>query len=219
VGTACKMKPQQNETQPSDLVGEVLTSLGAELTQVHEQVKALTQKEAPDFSREFIQINTSLQAINSKLDKFQSPPAVSADPFDKHFKQLTFLIKERPEYKLSQFVQWGGFVFGLMVLLVALLTWKCLEWRGERDQYAQLYSQADWRLRYTRQANADYYGFMETKLAQDKGELRQWIIEQEQADQKRALAREAAEQAKALSEQANRLEGGSSTKGKKKNGK
>lgn len=210
------MKPQQNKTPPGDLVGEVLTSLGAELTQVHEQVKALTQKEAPDYSREFTQINTSLQAINSKLDKFQSPPTVSADPFEKHFKQLSFLIKERPEYKLSQYVRWGGFVFGLMVLLVALLTWKCLEWRGERDQYAQLYSQADWRVRYTRQANAAYYGFMETKLSQDNGELRQWIIEQEQADQKRALAREAAEKAKAFSDQANQLEGGSSVKGKKK---
>lgn len=210
------MKSQQNETQPGDLVGEILTSLGAELTQVHEQVKALTQKEAPDYSREFTQINTSLQAINTKLDNFQLPSIVSADPFEKYFKQLTFLIKERPEYRLSQFVRWGGFVFGLMVLLVALLTWKCLEWRGERDQYAQLYSQADWRVRYTRQANADYYGFMETKLAQDKGELRQWIIEQEQADQKRALAREAAEQAKALSEQANRLEGKRSIKALKK---
>jgi hypothetical protein len=60
---------------------------------------------------------------------------------------------------------------------------------------------------------------METKFAQDKGELRQWIIEQEQADQKRALAREATEQAKSLSAQANQLESGSSRKERRKGGK
>lgn len=204
------MKTDNQAPQPSDLVAELLTGLATDMSQLKKQLAIPTQQPEPVLVAQLSRIEGQLSSLDTKLATFQStPPLASTDAFEAHFKQLSFLIKQKPEYKLSQFVWWGGLVFGLMVVLVALLTWKSLEWRGERDQYANLYSQADWRVRYTRQASADYYRFMETKFAQDKGELRQWIIEQEQADQKRALAREAAEQAKALSAQANQLESGS----------
>ena len=105
-------------------------------------------------------------------------------------------------------------VFGLMIVLVVGLTWLALDWKGERDEFRSAYWQADWRVRYTKQANPDYYSFMEAQFKDTA--IYKWIGEQEEADQKRALAREAAEQAKALSRQANELEGKEMTKGKKK---
>ena len=114
---------------------------------------------------------------------------------------------------MSQYVQYGAYAFGLMVILLATSVWFALRWRSERDEFAQAYTQDNWRVRYTKQAYPDYYSFMEGKFKE--GGVTQWILEQEEADQKRALAREAAEQAKALSDQANRLEGKPVTKGKK----
>jgi heme/copper-type cytochrome/quinol oxidase subunit 2 len=57
---------------------------------------------------------------------------------------------------------------------------------------------------------------MEGVYTKDPNSFKKWTAEQEQADQKRELAREAAAQAKALSDQANRLEGKPAMKGKKK---
>ena len=88
-----------------------------------------------------------------------------------------------------------------MVILLAISVWYGLTWRSERDEFAQAYQQDNWRVRYTKQANPDYYQFMEAKFKESG--LTQWVVQQEEADQKRELAREAAAQAKALAQQAN----------------
>ena len=67
-------------------------------------------------------------------------------------------------------------------------------------------------MRYVRQADPDLFGYMEAAISKDAPKLTQWILKQEEADKKREMAREAAEDAKALTEQANKLEG----KGKRK---
>lgn len=46
---------------------------------------------------------------------------------------------------------------------------------------------------------------MEAAISNDAPKLTRWIMEQEQADKKREMAREAAENAKALTEQANEV--------------
>jgi len=103
-----------------------------------------------------------------------------------------------------------------MVVLLVVATWLALDWKGERDRYQQAYARDNWRVRYTEQANPDYYAYMEGIFSKEPAKVHQWVEEQEQADQKRALAKEAVGQAKALSEQANQLEGKARTKGKKK---
>ena len=113
---------------------------------------------------------------------------------------------QRPDYKMSRYVQYGLYSYGLMAILLGLMSYYGWSWRGERDEYQQAYEHDNWRVRYTEQANADYFAYMEAKF-KDEPDVYKWIIAQEQADQKRELARKAAEQAKALSDQANRLEG------------
>lgn len=115
---------------------------------------------------------------------------------------------------MSQYLQVGAYGFGVMVILLATASWLALDWRSERDKYMEAFAADNWRVRYTKQADPGYYSFMETKF-KDQG-IYQWISEQEEADQKRELAREAAEQAKSLSRQANELERKEMTKGKKK---
>ena len=92
---------------------------------------------------------------------------------------------------MSQYVQYGAYAFGLMVILLATSVWYALSWRSERDELARAYGQQNWRVRYTKQANPDYYSFMEGQFKDNH--VYQWVAEQEEADQKRALAREAAE--------------------------
>lgn len=157
------------------------------------------------------------QAINGlRKDINEGKQAPTATPLDlrPQLEALSQQIRQRPEYRLSQYVRYGGYVFGLLVVLLVGVTWLALDWKGERDEYKPAYEQANWRLRYTKQANPDYYSFMEAKFKE--AGLTDWVVQQEEADQKRALAREAAEQAKALANQANELENKPTTKGKKK---
>jgi hypothetical protein len=115
---------------------------------------------------------------------------------------------------MSQYLQVGAYGFGLMVVLLTTVTWYAWSLRRERDKYMEAFTADNWRVRYTKQADPEYYSFMEAKF---KGTaIYKWISEQEEADQKRELARKAAEQAEALSRQANELEGKEMTKGKKK---
>ena len=130
--------------------------------------------------------------------------------------QVKQLIRQRPDYTMSQYVRYGGYMFGLMVVLVAGLTWLALDWKGERDQFRAAYWTADWRVRYLKQQDPNFYSYIEGLFAKDPAGVSKWVVEQEQADEKRALAAQAAEQAKALSDQANQLEGKPRIKGKKK---
>ena len=137
-------------------------------------------------------------------------------PFSIHKMNSPTVSRCKKNPKISQYVRYGGYVFGLMVVLLVVATWLALDWKGERDRYQQAYARDNWRVRYTEQANPDYYAYMEGIFSKEPAKVHQWVEEQEQADQKRALAKEAVGQAKALSEQANQLEGKARTKGKKK---
>lgn len=128
-------------------------------------------------------------------------------PVTARLDRIDYQSRQRPEYKMSQYVQYGAYAFGLMVVLVIGLIWYGLSWKRERDDYARSYNVADWRLRYLKQADPEYYQVIQGKFNQDANGTGRWIEEQEQADQKREAARQAAEQAAALTKQANQLEG------------
>lgn len=193
-----------------DLVGELLEGVLSEIKKIEQSVSKLADKD------ELSRLAQAVASLETQLITANSTRATvdGNAPVLEQLQDLKRLVRQRPEYKLSQYVRYGGYVFGLMVVLVAGLSWLALDWKGERDQFQAAYWQADWRVRYTKQANPDYYSFMEAQF-KDAG-VYTWIGEQEEADQKRELAREAAEQAKALSRQANELEGKELTKRKKK---
>jgi hypothetical protein len=197
--------------EESQLISELLTELTKDVAALKTRVEKLPTQSPTDYRTSIEELTKAVQELQKQSK--QAPAAVDLSTITTRLDRIEQVSRQRPEYKMSQYVQYGAYAFGLMVILLATSVWFALGWRSERDEFAQAYTQDNWRVRYTKQAYPDYYSFMEGKFKE--GDVTQWILEQEEADQKRALAREAAEQAKALSDQANRLEGKPVTKGKK----
>jgi hypothetical protein len=204
---------EDKKVQPSsDLVGELLDGVLSDVKKLTESVSKLASKD---------DLNKLAKAVTS-LEKqlTTAPPTTPAvnelAQVQEEFSQVKQLIRQRPDYTMSQYVRYGGYMFGLMVVLVAGLTWLALDWKGERDRFRAAYWTADWRVRYLKQQDPNFYNYIEGLFTKDAAGVSKWVVEQEQADEKRALAAQAAEQAKALSDQANQLEGKPRVKGKKK---
>lgn len=200
--------------EQSELVGELLEGLTKDVKALQTKVGDLPTTTPPDYRESIHALARSVQELQGKVQAQVSAPTVDLSPVLSRIERMEQQIRQRPDYTMSQYVRYGAYSFGLMVVLLVTMTWLALSWRNERDEYAQAYSHDNWRVRYTRQADPDYYNFMEAKFKEPG--LTQWVVEQEAADEKRELAREAAEQAKSLTQEANQLEGKPTTKGKKK---
>ncbi|GAB2565055.1 hypothetical protein [Spirosoma aerophilum] len=200
--------------EQSELVGELLEGLTKDVKALQTKVGQLPTATPPDYRESIHALAKSVQELQSKAPTQAPAPAIDLTPVLNRLERIEQQIRQRPEYTMSQYVRYGAYAFGLMVVLLVGVTWLALSWRSEREDYAQAYAHDNWRVRYTKQADPDYYNFMEAKFKEPG--LTQWVVEQEAADEKRELAREAAEQAKSLTQQANQLEGKSTTKGKKK---
>lgn len=196
----------------SQLIAELLKTLSDDVKTLKTRVEKLPTEVPTDYRTSIEGFTQAVQDLKSGSN--QAPLTVDLSAITARLDRIEQISRQRPEYKMSRYVQYGAYAFGLMVILLAISVWYGLTWRSERDEFAQAYQQDNWRVRYTKQANPDYYQFMEAKFKESG--LTQWVVQQEEADQKRELAREAAAQAKALSDQANQLEGKAITKGKKK---
>lgn len=202
--------------QDVELLTELVQSLTNDVAELKKMVAGQPQPTTLlDAKSSLEKVANAINGLRNDIQAVKSQPPMTA-PVDlgPQFDALSQQIRQRPEYRLSQYVQYGGYVFGLLVVVLMGMSWLAFEWKSERDDYKPAYEAANWRLRFTKQVNADYYNFMEAKFKD--GAIYQWISEQEEADQKRELAREAAEQAKALARQANELENKPTTQGKKK---
>jgi hypothetical protein len=198
----------------SQLISELLEGLTKDVAALKTRIEKLPTQTPTDYRASIEDLTKAVQELRNGSK--QAPPAVDLSAITTRLDRIEQISHQRPEYRMSQYVQYGAYAFGLMVILLATSVWYALSWRSERERYAQAYTQDNWRVRYTKQVNPEYYNYMEGVYAKDPSSLMKWTAEQEQADQKRELAREAAAQAKALSDQANRLEGKPTTKGKKK---
>jgi hypothetical protein len=198
----------------SELISELLEALTNDVKTLKAQVDKLPTQAPTDYKTSIEGLTKAVQELQTGSK--QTPPAMDLSAITARLDRIEQVSRQRPEYKMSQYVQYGAYAFGLMVILLATSAWYAHTWRSERDQYAQAYTQDNWRVRYTKQVDPEYYSYMEGVYTKDPSLFMKWTAEQEQADQKRELAREAAAQAKALSDQANRLEGKPVTKGKKK---
>lgn len=123
-------------------------------------------------------------------------------------------LRKTPTYRISKAVQYGAGLLVVSLLVTGILAYYATKWRAERDAFEV----SDWKWRAVRQVDAKYVrevdaGFEIDSISQQN---KAWILQQEQADATREAARQAAEQAKALSDQANQLEGKPMMKGKKK---
>lgn len=204
------------DTTTSELISELLQALTDDVRTLKGRVEKLPTQAPTDYGASIEGLTKAVLALQNGSQ--QAPPAVDLSAITTRIDTLERVVRQRPEYRMSQYVQYGAYAFGLMVILLVTSVWLALSWRSEREEFAQAYVQKNWRVRYIRQADPGFYGHIEDLFRKDLVGVQQWTLEQEQADEKRALAREAAEQAKALSDQANRLEGKpeTETEGKKK---
>lgn len=198
----------------SVLIAELLKTINKDLETLKTRVSELPAKPPVDYQAHIEGLTKAVSSLQNGSTPV--PPVVDLSGITTRLDRMEQQSRQRPEYKMSQYVQYGSYAFGLMVVLLVAATWLALDWKGERDRYEQAHAHDNWRVRYTEQANPDYYAYMEGVFRKEPAKVYQWVEEQEQADQKRALAAQAAEQAKALSDQANQLEGKPRVKGKKK---
>ena len=196
-----------------ELISELLQALTNDVQQLSQQVGKLPTQPPADYRANIEKLAQAVQELRQQSAK---PVAAALDPtITARFDRIEQQIRQRPEFKMNLYTQIAALSFGLMAILLGVMSYYGWSWKGERDEYQQAYEHDNWRVRYTEQANADYFAYMEAKF-KDEPDVYKWIIAQEEADQKRELARKAAEQAKALSDQANRLEGTTPTEGDKK---
>ena len=198
----------------NELISELLQALTDDVKSLTKRVEQLPTQSPVDYRAN---VESLAQAVQ-ELRQQPKPLAATVDlsGITAQLQRIEHNSRQQPAYQLSRYVQVGALASGLMAVLLVISVWLALTWRSERDEYAQAYRQDNWRVRYTKQVNPDYYNYMEAVYAKNPILFMKWTTEQEQADQKRQLARKAAEQVKILSEQANQLEGKSVTKGKKK---
>lgn len=194
----------------SELVGELLQALTNDVQALRKKVDALPTGLPPDYGARLADLTTAVQALKN------APTQAAVDPDQRgiiaRFDRLEQLVRQRPEYTLSQAVRYGVVGFWLLVVALGVTTWYCLDWKAKADHYLTQWTEDNWRVRYTEQANPAYYATMEGFFAKDAAKVRQWTYDQEQADEKRELAQKASRQAKALSDQANQLEKGKGSK-------
>lgn len=216
--------------QETDLLAELMRDLVEDVTQltqlIEKQAQPVTAEVFDPALASITQVLSDLQrqvahlaSTSEQLAASPTPPtpAIDLTGIEQRLATLSRAVHEKPDYRVSQYVRYGGITVVIALVSLVAMTWFGLSWRSERDDYARAYMAAQWRLRYTKQANTAYHHYMEGVFAEDKdGAVYTWIVTQEQADQKREQAREAAEQAKAMNAQADRLEGKAGTKGKKK---
>lgn len=211
----------------TDLLAELMQGLTDDVA----KLTRLIERQAPPVTAEVIDpalasITQALSGLQRQVEHLKSlserpaaapTPVIDLTGIEQRLATLSRAVQEKPDYRVSQYVRYGGLTVVIALVSLVAMTWFGLSWRSERDDYARAYTAANWRLRYTKQANTAYHHYMEGVFAEDKdGAVYTWIVTQEQADQKREQAREAAEQAKAMNAQADRLEGKAGTKGKKK---
>lgn len=202
----------------NELVGELLQSLIKEVKGLQLKIEKLPTQTPPDYRESINELAKAVQGLQSQSK--QIPPAIDLSPLTSRLDRLEQAHRQSPERKMSQYLQVGAYGFGLMVILLATVTWKAWSLRGERSEFEV----SDWKWRNLRQVDPVYVRKIDSTYAvssqvnegKDLADIHQWIIQQEQADVTREAAHQAAEQAKAMNAQADQLERKALTTGKKK---
>ena len=199
-----------------ELISELLQALTNDVQKLSQQVDKLPTQSPANYRADIEGLTQTVQELRQQSTK-SATAAIDLSAITARFDRIEQQIRQRPEFKMTLYTQIAALSFGLMAILLGVMSYYGWSWKGERDEYQQWYIYDNWRVRYTKQARPEYYNLMEAKLKEPA--VYNWIVAQEQADQKRALAQKAAEQAKALSDQANQLEGTTPIKGDKKEGR
>ncbi len=178
--------------EKDELLAELLQALTNDVQELKKRVAKLPTQGAADHRAEIERLSQAVKQSSQQAGKVDLTGVMS------QLHSIEQTIRHKTEYRLSRYVKFGGYSYVVMVLALAGLAWYALDLKKDRDYFEKSYYKADWRVRYVRQADPKLFAYMEASISKDAPKLTQWILEQEQADEKREMAREAVEDAKAL---------------------
>lgn len=212
----------ENEEEQKTLLREVVEGLSKDVANL---IKLLTAKETkpatlPDL-QPFLQrvadaIKELREQVKTVTDQKPQPQAQAVDSNEllTEVRAMRQELRRSPANRISKAVQYGTGLLMVSLLLTGVLAYYAIKWKSERDTFEV----SDWKWRAVRQIDAVYGAKVDGIFSRDSTSqaTKVWIVEQEQADATREAARRAAEQAKAMNEEADKLEGKSGPKRGKK---
>lgn len=200
----------------AELIAELLQAVSKDVAALKTKIEKLPTQAPTDYKASLEGLTTTVEALQKMVEGLlnqpkQAPPVVDLEPITTQLDRIEYQSRQNPERKMSQYVQVGAFASGLMVVLLVITTWSAQSWRSERNAFEA----SDWKWRnlrqlkpvYVRTIDSTYTVMSQASDGKDLEEFYQWVVKQEQADATREAARKAAEQAAALTQQANQLEG------------
>ena len=199
----------------SELITELLQALTNDVDGLKKWTKQVPTTPAPDYRANLDRMTTAIEQLRQQ-SKTPTPAVVDTGVISAQLARIEQAGKQHPEYRMSQYVRYGAYAFGIMVILLVLTTTFAVRWKLDSDRWESANNWAVWRLRYTKQANPDFYNFVEAKFDKEADKVGEWIIQQEQADASREAAQKAQAQAAAMNAQADKLEGKRKPNGKKR---
>ena len=126
--------------EQSELVGELIQGLTDDIKALQAKVELLPTEAPPDYRESIHSLARSVQELQGKAQTQAPAPTVDLSPVLSRIERMEQQIRQRPDYTMSQYVRYGAYAFGLMVVLLVSMTWLALSWRSERDEYVQAYS-------------------------------------------------------------------------------
>lgn len=199
----------------TELITELLQALTNDVDGLKKWAKQVPTTPAPDYRAKLDQMASAIEQLRQQ-SKAPAPAVIDTDAISAQLTRIEQASRQRPEYRMSQYVKWGAYTFGIMVILLVVATSFAVRWKLDSNEWESSNNWATWRVRYLKQVDPQFYDLMNTKFAKEADITGQWIMEQEQADATREAAQKAQAQAAAMNAQADKLEGKKKASGKKR---
>lgn len=205
----------ENGQEKKTLLTEMVEGLTDDVAKLIKLITDRPEPAAPPDLQPFLQrVADAIKGLRGQVEKLveaksQAQPVESTQVLDE-LRAIRQDIRRSPANRINKAVQYGTVLLIVSLLTTGILAYYATKWKNERDAFEV----SDWKWRAVRQDGEEYAIRMDNAFAHDSTaeSYKKRILEMEQADATREAARRAAEQAKAMNAQADKLEGKSGPK-------
>jgi hypothetical protein len=201
----------ENGEQQKTLLKEMVEGLTSDMAKL---IKLITERPEPptppDLQPFLERVATAINGLRDQVKKLPEPKP-QAEPVEStqvlaELRAIRQDIRKSPANRITKAVQYGTGLLIVSLLTTGILAYYATKWKSERDGFEV----SDWKWRAVRQDGEDYAIRMDGAFTDDSTaeSYKKRIVEMEQADR-------AAEQAKTMNAQADKLEGKKVVKTKK----
>jgi hypothetical protein len=207
----------ENGQQQKTLLTEMVEGLTDDVAKLTKLIKDRPEPAPPPDLQPFLQrVADAIKGLRGQIEKLvEAKPqsqtlAVESTQVLDELRAIRQDIRRSPANRITKAVQYGTGLLIVSLLTTGILAYYATKWKNERDAFEV----SDWKWRVVRQESEAYALQIDNAFSSDSisERYRKRIVEMEQADATREAARRAAEQAKAMNAQADKLEGKSDLK-------